>query len=469
VIEGRAVFLDLETTGAHPVHDRIIEIALIECESGRPIGEWATLVHPGRSIPPAIRALTGLTDEKVALAPRFAEIAPELRARLEGRVLVAHNARFDYGFLLNEFRRAGLRFRAPLVCTLRLSRRLYPAERRHHLDALIERHGLACEARHRALGDARVLCRLLEVWRREHGAEALRAAVAQLLAEASVPAGLPAGILEEIPDGPGVYLFYGENELPLYVGKSVRLRARVQAHFAAQHRDGRDAKIGRQVRRIEWIETAGELGALVEEARLVKRLAPLHNRRLRSTAELCSWRWRFDPRSAAPELVGADALEAEGWDDLYGLFRSQAAARQALREIAAERGLCPLLLGLEKGRAPCFARQIRRCRGACAGEESRTAHALRLAEALAPLRLKPWPFRGPVAVRERGAQVLIVLDRWRCLGTARSHAELEALARSAAPFDPDTYRILVRFFARPRPDCEIVELSASGRARGPAQ
>ncbi|MDH5534446.1 MAG: 3'-5' exonuclease, partial [Betaproteobacteria bacterium] len=120
------VFLDLETTGATAHYDRITEVGLIEVERGRLVGEWSTLVNPGVSIPPAIQSLTGITNDMVALAPGFDEIARELYRRLEGKLLVAHNARFDYGFLRNEFKRAGMRYSAGVLCTVKLSRRLYP-------------------------------------------------------------------------------------------------------------------------------------------------------------------------------------------------------------------------------------------------------------------------------------------------------------------------------------------------------
>ncbi|MBI2295610.1 MAG: hypothetical protein HYU76_06170 [Betaproteobacteria bacterium] len=476
------VILDVETTGAHPAYDRITEVGLIEVERGRCIGEWSTLVNPGESIPPAIQGLTGITNEMVALAPSFAEIAPRLLARLEGKLLVAHNARFDYGLLRNEFRRAGLRYSSRVLCTVKLSRRLFPAETRHNLDALMARHDVACDARHRALGDARAVWLLVSQWRRELYPAVLAAAVERLLKAPAVPAGLPEGALDEVPEAPGVYLFHGENDVALYVGKSINLRARVMAHFAGDHRDSRDMKIAQQVKRIDWIETAGELGALIEEARLVKALAPVHNRRLRRTNELCAWRWRAEGEKGArpadktkshsrdsalgggtPRLVSARELDPAQLGDLYGLFRSRSAALEALRGLAAEHELCPIMLGLEKGRGPCFAYQIKRCRGACAGKESRAVHGLRLGQALARLKMRPWPFKGRVGVREAGdaGEQLIVLDRWCYLGTVRSEAELhEWTERRLQPvFDLDTYRILSRFLSSSRQNYTVVELA----------
>jgi DNA polymerase-3 subunit epsilon len=458
------VILDVETTGANPVYDRVTEIGLIEVECGRRVAEWSTLVNPGARIPPAIQSLTGITDDMVALAPSFAEIAQHLLGRLEGKLLVAHNARFDYGFLRNEFRRAGLRYASRVLCTVKLSRRLFPFESRHNLDALMARHDLACESRHRALGDARVVWLLMDRWRREIAPDTVAAAVDALVRAPAVPAGLAEGALDDIPDTPGVYLFYGENGAVLYVGKSINLRSRVLAHFAGDHRDARDMKIAQQVKRVDWIETAGELGALIEESRLVKKLAPVYNRRLRRAAELCAWHWRVEEMLDAPRLVNADDLARVRFDDLHGLFRSRSAALEALREIATAHQLCPIVLGLERGKGPCFAHQLKRCRGACVGKETRAQHALRLAAALAQLRMRPWPFKGRIGVLENGAArgEIIVLDRWCYLGTVRSEAELGELqgGRPAAAFDLDTYKILTRFFARPRGDYTVIELAA---------
>ncbi len=456
------VFLDVETTGAHPAYDRITEVGLIEVDRGRVAGEWSTLLNPGISIPPAIQSLTGITNDMVAIAPRFEEIARELYRRLEGRLLVAHNARFDYGFLRNEFRRSGLQYASRVLCTVKLSRKLYPHEARHNLDALTARHEIACEQRHRALGDARALWLLANRWRRDLDPDVIAAAVRQLIKAPAAPPGLPDGALDDIPETPGVYLFYGDSDVVLYIGKSVNLRSRVLSHFSGDYRDGRDMKIVQQVRRVDWVETGGELGALIEEARLVKQLAPVHNRRLRRTNELCAWDWRAHSPEAAPQLVDARDIDCSRFADLHGLFRSRRAALEALRALAAEHGLCLIVLGLEKGRGPCFAHQLRRCRGACVGKESRVVHGLRLGQALQRLKMRPWPFPGRIGIRESGnaADPMIVLDRWCYLGTVRSDNALqELLARRARPvFDLDTYRILTRFFGSARRRYSVLPL-----------
>jgi DNA polymerase III subunit epsilon len=153
-------FVDLETTGTRPEADRITEIGIVRVDddaAGLRVTERSSLVDPEVPIPPAIQALTGITDAMVARAPSFSTIANDVRDLLAGCVFVAHNARFDYGFLKHAFARLERAFSARVLCTVRLSRRLFPEADGHGLDALIARHAIAVTERHRALGDARDL------------------------------------------------------------------------------------------------------------------------------------------------------------------------------------------------------------------------------------------------------------------------------------------------------------------------
>ncbi|HEV7358195.1 MAG TPA: 3'-5' exonuclease, partial [Steroidobacteraceae bacterium] len=150
-------FVDLETTGGNPAYDRITEVGIVRMRNGELLEEWSSLVNPECRISPYIEAFTGISSEMVADAPRFADLASMVYEKLEGAVFIAHNARFDQGFLRSEFRRIGMTYSAAALCTVKLSRCLFPQHARHNLDAVIERHGLDCSARHRALGDAKVL------------------------------------------------------------------------------------------------------------------------------------------------------------------------------------------------------------------------------------------------------------------------------------------------------------------------
>ncbi|MBX3717094.1 MAG: hypothetical protein KF738_13935 [Burkholderiales bacterium] len=458
-------FVDLETTGTSATGDRVTEVAIVRVVDGELVEEWSTLVDPECSIPPDIQVLTGITNEMVRGAPTFAGIRHEVLDRLEGHLFVAHNARFDYGFLKNEFARLEVPFTAEVLCTVRLSRRLYPDAVGHGLDALIARHGLADPldaidpagrtGRHSALGDARALWRFVQVVERERPAEEIVAAVKRLLKIPSLPPQLPVDALEGVPECPGVYRFFGVNDLPLYIGKSVNLRDRVRSHFTSDYRNANDHRLSAEIRRLDWIETAGELGALLLESRLVKEVAPLHNallRRRRTFGVL-----RLPSLREAPEFVKIDAIDWDargpGAEPLYGPFSSPRAARELLESIAAEEGLCWRLLGWERRGGPCFARQVRKCRGACVGEETPEAHNVRLATALEERRIPDWPFAGPVAIVERdaarGLEEAHVVHQWRHLGTAREEGDLLALAeaRRLPEFDPDILKVLRRWLA----------------------
>jgi DNA polymerase III subunit epsilon len=443
-MNGPLAIVDVETTGSDPASDRVTEIAVLEVSGFALTAQWSTLVNPGSTIPGSIQALTGITQEMVESAPRFADIAAELYERLAGRVFVAHNARFDYGFLRHEFDRAGLKYLARTLCTVRLSRRLYPGGGAHDLDSLIERHGLECEARHRAAPDAAVLWQFLCVAAADHGEDVLEVAARQVSRQPTLPPHLEPGAIDAIPDAPGVYLFHDDGAAPLYIGKSRAMRSRVLQHFIA------GSAWTPRVRRIEWQRTAGELGALLREAALVKELDPVYNRQLRRPGQLCGF--AFDGRRL--RLARGEEIDAETLPFVYGLWRSRPAAMAALRTAADEHRLCLQTLGFEvKRQGACLRHQMGRCLGVCAGKESIHVHHARVATALAGLKNAAWPHRGPLGVvehdRRRDATEVHVLDRWCYLGTASCDSEVAELLEERRPrFDYDHYRILARHLGK---------------------
>ena len=451
-LESPLAVVDLETTGSQPASDRITEIGVIEVDGFEVSSEWSTLVNPGAAIPAPIQALTGITSEMVARAPSFAELAAGLYERLAGRVFVAHNARFDYGFLRREFERAGFKFLAKTLCTVRLSRRLYGGNgghASHNLDSLISRHGIECRARHRALPDADAVWQFLRIAAREHGAEVLATAARQVARQPTLPPHLDRAAIDEIPEAPGVYVFYGEAGTALYVGMSRSMRSRVLQHFSP------GTAWTREVRRIDWQRTVGELGALLREAELVKALQPAYNRRLRRPQSLCGFAFDMKRlRLAAPEEIRGETLPC-----VHGLFRSRREALHALRGLADEYGLCLQTLGfdLPVRSGACWRFQLGRCRGVCAGRENIHVHQGRVAEALARMKAVEWPHAGPLGIVERDsgrdAAEIHVVDRWCYLGAARSDTELAELlegleAKREPRFDYDHYRILSRHLAR---------------------
>lgn len=452
------VFLDLETTGATPLRDRITEIALIRFENGVEVSRWQTLINPETSIPFFIQQLTGITNEMVANAPTFKQVAGELIHYLQDTVLCAHNVRFDHGFLKSEFKRIGVTLRQKVLCTVKLSRKLYPQHRSHALDAIISRHQLVCQARHRAMGDVEMMVGFLKSATQEFGIVKLREAADNLLkGSKSLPSGIDSLLIDDIPETPGVYLFFGETNLPLYIGKSINLKERVLSHFSNDHASIKEMRISQEIKHIEWIETAGEFSALLLESKLIKQRHPIYNRQLRRERQLCSWRIaKSSTNHPLVSLLKEDEIEPQALGQLFGTFRSKRQAIEVLRKIIEEYRLCPRAVGLESGKGQCFAYQLKRCNGLCAGKESAELHFLRLQQAMMSHRLKTWPFKGKIGIYEQqqfnGITEMHVFEHWVHIGSVTNEIDLNEIStiKTELLFDLDTYKILIKHLNKPK-------------------
>ena len=248
--------------------------------------------------------------------------------------------------------------------------------------------------------------------------------------------------IADMPAAPGVYIFHGaEGDLPLYIGKSVHLRSRLLAHL----RNPDEARLLRQTQRISHIRTAGEIGALLLEASLIKQQHPLLNQKLRRNRQLCSVQVLA---GRLPEVVYSKDLNFAAAPDLYGLYASRHAALAALRQLADDQRLCYGALGLEKlppGRA-CFRAMLRQCAGVCRGDETPQAHRQRLLNSLQGLRVACWPYPGAMGLVERDGdlQQIHVVHYWHYLGSASTVDAARALQQVAPGFDADGYKILCK-------------------------
>jgi DNA polymerase-3 subunit epsilon len=458
-------YLDLETTGATPLKDRITEIALVRFDNGVEVARWQTLVNPEQPIPVFIQQLTGIDNEMVATAPKFAEVADKLLSFLEGSVLAAHNVRFDHGFIKSEFKRLDYTLRQKVICTVKLSRLLYPQHRSHGLDAIMLRHNITSIARHRAMGDVESILAFLESAKLELGDAAIEQAAAQLMRGPILPSHLDAHLLDDMPETPGVYLFYGDNEQPIYIGKSINIRARVLSHFSSDHASTKEMHIGQEIKHVEWLETAGDFSALLLESRLVKERRPIYNRQLRNERQLCSWKLNANPK-ASPilTLVREDEINPAELGQLFGTFKSKRQAIEMLRKVSEAHQLCPEILGLESGKGACFASQLKRCKGVCCGREAPEIHYLRLQQALVAQKLKTWPFSGKIGIREHNNEnnktQIHVFEYWCYLGSTDSAEDFSEMSvqKTDFKFDLDTYKILLKAFSNPK--TEIINLPA---------
>lgn len=465
------VFIDLETTGGSPPSDRIIEVGLKKVVGGEVVDEWQSLVNPQKTIPPFIENYTGIANEMVQDAPLFSEIAATLKSKLEGAVFVAHNARFDYSFVKSEFRRINEPFSAKVLCTVKLSRQLYPQHIKHSMDALIARHQLPAGPRHRAMGDVDSMLAFFLHALDERGEDEVERVIGNILKRPSLPSHLPSDALDELPQTSGVYRFFGENEVLLYVGKANNIYQRVMSHFMSDHSTAKGVVMSQSVRRIEWTETAGELGALLLELQQIKALKPIHNKRSRSVNSLHSYTLTPNKQGYLT-LQSVQEVDVTRLEDFYGLFKTKKIAEKALQGIDSNNELCAKLVGLDRGPGPCFQHKLGRCKGACIGEEDVTRYNLRVQIAFHSLQLKKWPYKGAIAVREcqsfTGKTDIHIIYGWIHLGTVNSDTELDdfnvsgrvrACLEGETTFDADGYRVMTKILMAPKNRPQIIELN----------
>jgi DNA polymerase-3 subunit epsilon len=379
-------------------------------------------------------------------APRFADIAPDLARRLDGRLLVAHNARFDHAFLTAEFARAAIVFEPQVVCSVMLSRRLYPALDHHDLDSLCALHGLQSQARHRALPDADLVWQWWQAMHRDRSVEEIDAAIRELLAGPVLPSHLDPSLIERLPSSPGAYVFHGEAGQPLLTGAAANLKLHVVNYFKLDRASARALEYSHRITHITWRATRGMLGARLHAA----VMARVH----RPGAGAMSW-------SFAPDTVPCITTVARSAAESFGLFASERKSHNALLRLANRHRLCHALVGVDDAKTPC-----RGCaddvRGAgCGSTTTRKKHLMRLFAVIRPMRIEAWPHRGAIGIRERSD--MHIVDEWEFLGTARNEGEVhELLAARREGFDRSVYKLLARELRALAPD-RIVDLSGDTR------
>lgn len=456
------VLLDCETTGGNPLHDRMTELALIFVENGEITGRWQQLFNPAQRIPPWISELTGITDSMVVGQPSFAELADTIQDLLADKVLVAHHARFDYGFLRAEFQRAGITFLGKTLCSVKLSRRFYPTARRHGIDAIVARLGLHIENRHRAMDDADVIGHLFTQISADYPATEIEQACKALMQQTRLPSQLDPAEIDKLPESPGIYRFYDENGALLYIGKSINIKQRVLSHFAA-NKSARSNEMQQQLSNIEFTETPSDFGAQLLENQLIKSETPLYNRRQTKAKRLFQLALSTDKQGyQRVQIEMADLSQPPEFTNRFGLFRSQRQAQQKLLQLVSDHQLCQQLTGLEPAKkGSCFGFQLKKCKGACAGLEPAAIYNLRLQTALSGLKNQVWPWSGPILVTETPLDGNAdnahyhLIDQWLYLGRVNdadsARQRLSKINNAPQYFDLDAYKIQLRFLLKLKP------------------
>jgi len=368
--------IDIETTGGSPNNERITEIAIFIHDGEKIIDEYSTLVNPERNIPYFITNLTGITNEMVSDAPRFYEVAKRVVEMTEGLTFVAHNARFDYSFIREEFKALGYNFRRNILDTVALSRRLLPGHKSYSLGNICKELGVRIDGRHRAAGDALATSKLFDI-------------LLKIDSESEFPGlmgsprltrlnqALDPSIIDRLPEEPGVYYFYDSRGKLIYIGKSKSIRTRVMSHLS-NNGSKRAMEMRDSIADIAWEETGNELIALLKESEEIKQNKPVYNRAQRRTGFQSGIYHYYDPKGYLCFRAGS-LKEDEG---LLSVFTSRETARKTLAAMVEKYELCQRLCGLYDSENSCFHHQVGLCRGACCGEEVAASYNMRAKTAL---------------------------------------------------------------------------------------
>jgi DNA polymerase-3 subunit epsilon len=382
--------VDTETNGLGGEACELTEVGAVLVGGGELHDRWSSLVRCNRPLGRGIQRFTGITQEMLAQAPGLEEVLPAIAERLEGRVLVAHNAPFDRRVLRRGFELIGLEWpNPPVLCTAALARKLLPLQNKRGLSVLADALGIEVEVAHRALADAETCARVLCALFPRLCANALTIADAVALTRSrrrrtvgrkvKVPAATMPPQLDfaDLPRDPGVYLFRDGAGRVLYVGKSVSIRSRARAHFAPS---SLPAAWTTQATVVDYQSTNSELGALVLENRLIKDHKPPGNIRLtRRDERLCYIRCRLD---IPFPILDVASEPAAGHAVTIGPLRGRRLAQELVEQLDSLFALRHCGRRLKLREHPSAYGQMGRCLSPCLGDLDPNLYRRRLDEAL---------------------------------------------------------------------------------------
>lgn len=402
--------VDVETSGQS---NKITEIAIYvyDADQQKVVESFSSLVNPECQIPSFITNLTGITNELVADAPRFFEIAKEVHQITENRVFVAHSVGFDYNVIRNEFKELGADFRRKKLCTVRMSRQVFPGLRSYSLGKLCDALGIEITDRHRATGDAKATAILLQmILERDTGLNVEKALNARSK-EASLPPNLPAETFHALPDQSGVYFMHNEEGKVIYVGKAREIKSRIAGHFADN--TVKKIKFKNEIFDISYQLTGSEVLALVVEAAEIKNHFPKYNRAQKYSGTgyaLCRY---LDQNNV-------ERLEIIKHKKLMGTpvasFSNPVRAREFLRSLIDQFNLCGRMTGIQAGHGHCFDYHLGKCLGICNGEEEVSDYNARVLKAIDSFSLEFGTYAIWINGRHRDEKAFLFVESGRYRG-----------------------------------------------------
>lgn len=372
--------IDIETTGGRANRDRITEIGIAVHDGEQVIDQFESLINPERTIPYNITKLTGITQEMVEDAPKFFEVAKKIVEMTQGCVFVAHNVRFDYNFIREEFKRLGYTFSRRQLCTVRLSRKTFPGLKSYSLGNLIKHFNISVKDRHRAMADVMATVEVLErIFETENSNKEAEHMINLGIKETQLPENISLDQLHDLPEDCGVYYFHDLNGEIIYIGKSINIKKRAMQHFTNKTRKG--DKLAQSVADISYEITGSELVALLKESHEIKEYHPRINRAQRvRNFQYVLHSYYNEAGYLCIDQTKANAAKRKKLNILRE-YPSLISAKVGLNRIIEHYELCERYCNVDHLGKPCFNYHLKKCHGACVGDESPEDYNNRVKEA----------------------------------------------------------------------------------------
>ena len=450
--------VDIETTGGYAANNDITEVAIVLHDGATVTGRYETLIKPSRPIPYFIQRLTGISNDMVAVAPRFDEVAAHIQSLLEGRVFIAHNVNFDYSFLRHHLLEAGYELKSRKVCTVRLCRKVFPGLPSYSLGNLCRHFSIPILNRHRAGGDADATALLFEQMLRSNGQVSLEQLLKRGSREQSLPAHLPREQIDQLPFCPGVYYFHDQKDKVIYVGKARNLKYRVCSHFTHNGAGRQRQEFLRHVHRISYRTCSTELMAFILESIEIRRLWPAYNSSLKRFTPVYGL-YVYEDRNGYLRL--AIEKQKKTLAPLY-TFNLMIDGQRLLRKLVKDFLLCPQLCHIERDFEPCSGLADHSCKGACRKEEPPMTYNNRVQDALATLDQALPSFALLDQGQHAAEQSCILVEKGRFYGMGYLPAEslppsMENIKEQLTPYpETDYIRGLVYQYAEKYPEKKIL-------------
>jgi DNA polymerase III subunit epsilon len=404
--------VDIETTGGHASANGITEIAIFIYDGQAIVQQYETLVNPGVPIPRYIQSLTGITDDMVATAPAFADVAEQIHTLLQDKIFVAHNVNFDYSFIQHHLSQHGYQLKSKKLCTVRLGRKIVPGLPSYSLGKLCRSLQIPVTDRHRAAGDAAATVKLFSLLLSRDTNQAIAGALKIGSKEQFLPPNLPPDQVINLPANPGVYYFHDQKGKVVYVGKAKNLRKRVNSHFTGNKPSRQRQEFLRNIYSISHEVTGTELMANILESIEIKRLWPIYN----YSQKHIEFKYGFYTFEDQQGYLRLAIEKRRKYTNPLHSFPLLVQGHQMLRGLVREFDLCPRLCFLQKGNGPCSPIPDHTCKGACDKKEAPATYNLRVQAAIIHLQQQQPSFLIVDDGRDAAEKSYILMEKGRFYG-----------------------------------------------------